>query len=363
MRKAWGQHEPVATETDWVVNEISLFALGTALLRKRWRIARWAILGAVAAALLAFLKPALYLASASFVPQGNDPGRSGLASLAGQFGVSLPTSTQSLSPDFYAKLLKSRVLLAPVARDTFVVQEMGGQRIPFLDLFKISRGPAREREERGVTLLQSLVGVSVVKSTGVVEVTVRTRWPSVSLAIVTSLIDGVNDYNQRTRQSQAAAERKFVEGRLAVANSELRAAEDRLETFLRDNRQFASSPELTFQRDRLQRDVSLQQQVFTSLTQSYEEVRIREVRDTPVITMFETPAVRAEPEARGRISAVLLGFLLGGFLGVLIAFTSGITARRREGGDADADEFVGALSEVKGELLEPVRWIGKQLQR
>src|SRR5689334_9416812 len=210
MKQVWGQHDQVAKEAEWVVNEISLFALGTALLRRRWRIVRWALLGAVLAGLLAFFKPALYLASASFVPQGNDPGRSGLASLAGQFGVSLPTSTQSLSPDFYAKLLKSRVLLAPIARDTFVVQESGGRRIPFLDLFKIAGGTAAQREERGITLLKAIVGVSVVKSTGVVELSAATRWPSVSLAIVTSLIDGVNDYNQRTRQSQAAAERKFV---------------------------------------------------------------------------------------------------------------------------------------------------------
>jgi uncharacterized protein involved in exopolysaccharide biosynthesis len=359
-----GGQENRMTETEWAVNaEISLFALGTTLLRNRWRIARWAMVGAAVAALLGFSKPAIYLASASFVPQGNDPGRSGLASLAGQFGVSLPAGTQSLSPDFYAKLLKSRVLLAPIARDTFAVQEMGQRRVPFLDLFKISDGSPKQREERGMMLLKSMVVVSVVKSSGVVELAVATRWPSVSLAIVTSLVIGVNEYNQRTRQSQAAAERKFVEGRVAVANAELRAAEDRLEGFLRNNRQFASSPELTFQRDRLQRDVSLQQQVFTSLTQSYEEVRIREVRDTPVITMFETPSVRAQPESRGRVSAVLLGILLGGFIGVLVAFTSGMTARRRKGGDVEADEFVGALGEVKGELLEPVRWISKRIRR
>ena len=351
------------TETEWAVNtEISLFALGTTLLRNRWRIARWALGGAAIATLVVLFRPAVFMASASFVPQGNDPGRSGLASLAGQFGVSLPAATQSLSPDFYAKLLKSRVLLAPIARDTFVVQELGGRRIPFLDVFKIGGGSQAQREERGVALLRSIVAVSVVKASGVVELSVTTRWPSVSLAIVTDLVNGVNEYNQRTRQSQAAAERKFVEGRLEVASGELRAAEDRLEGFLRTNRQFASSPELTFQRDRLQRDVSLQQQVFTSLTQSYEEVRIREVRDTPVITMFETPAVRAQPESRGRVSGVLLGLMLGAFLGIIVAFTRGMAARRRDIGDAEANEFVGALGEVKGELLEPVRWIGKRIR-
>ena len=354
------------TEVEWRDDgdELSLFALGTSLLRNRWRIARWMLLGGAVAALLVFLKPPLYLASASFVPQGtNDIRSSGLASLAGQFGVAMPTGTQSQSPDFYAKLLKSRVLLGQIARDTFVVQEKGNQRIPFVDLYEIQAGPQKLREELGVKLLMDMVSSSVARTTGVVEVSVATRWPSVSLAITTALVDGVNDYNQRTRQGQAAAERKFVEGRLATAGAELRAAEDRLEGFLRTNRQYASSPELTFQRDRLQRDVTLQQQVFTSLTQSYEEVRIREVRDTPVITVIEAPSVPALPESRGRLKSVLLGLLLGGFLGAFAVFISQTIARRREQGDAEANEFVGTIGEVKGEMLGRVRWLRERMRR
>src|SRR3954465_2381204 len=86
--------------------EISLFALGTTLLRNRWRIVRWMAVGGLVAAVFALFKPALYVASASFLPQGaTDPSRSGLASLAGQFGVTLPTANQSLSPEVYARLL------------------------------------------------------------------------------------------------------------------------------------------------------------------------------------------------------------------------------------------------------------------
>ena len=344
-------------------DELSLFALGTILLRNRWRIARWMLAGGALATASAFTRPALYVASTSFIPEGNDPSRSGLASLAGQFGVALPASNQSQSPDFYTRLLGSRVLLTPIVRDTFAVQEMGGRRIPFLTLFGIQGGSVKRQEEQAVKQLTSLVKTSVAKSTGVVELSVATRWPSVSLAIATALVNGVNDFNQRTRQGQAAAERKFVEGRLSVAGSDLRAAEDRLEDFLKTNRQFTSSPDLTFQRDRLQRDVSVKQQVFSSLTQSYEEVRIREVRDTPVITVIEPPAVPTTPQPRGRLVTVLVGLILGGFFGAIIAFVSDTVSRRREEGDTQADEFVDTLGDMKGAVVGRLRRVSERIRK
>jgi uncharacterized protein involved in exopolysaccharide biosynthesis len=351
------------SEADWPDrDEASLFALATALLRNRWRIARWMFVGGGLAALVALTTPALYVASASFIPEGNDPSRSGLANLAGQFGLTIAAGNQSQSPDFYTRLLTTRVLLMPIVRDTFVVREMGGRRIPFLDLFKIGRGPVTLREEQGVRGLTRVVNTSVAKTTGVVEVSVATEWPSVSLAIANALLNGVNEFNQRTRQGQAAAERKFVEGRLALAGSDLRAAEDRLESFLRTNREFGGSQELIFQRERLQRDLALKQQVFTSLTQSYEEVRIREVRDTPVITVIEPPSVPTVPQPRGRLLRVLLGIILGGFVGTLVALMSDTINRRRNEGDPQANEFVGTLGEMKGEMLGRVRRFRRRIR-
>jgi uncharacterized protein involved in exopolysaccharide biosynthesis len=243
------------------------------------------------------------------------------------------------------------------------VKELGGRRVPFLDLFKIPSGPVARREEQGVRILGNLVNTSVTKATGVVGLSVTTRWPSVSLAITTALVDGVNDFNQQTRQGQAAAERKFVEGRLGVARTDMRTAEDRLQTFLQTNREFARSPELSFERDRLQRDVSLQQQVYTSLTQSLEEVRIREVRDTPVITVIESPAVATLPEPRQRATRLLFGILLGGVFGAALAFASEAIRRRRQSGDAQAEEFVGTLGEVKGDVVGRVRRLGERIRR
>jgi uncharacterized protein involved in exopolysaccharide biosynthesis len=339
-------------------DEISLLGIGTTLLRSRWRILRWMIAGGVLAGALVAAKPAIYTATTSFIPQGVEGSRSGLAGLAGQLGVSVSTGDPSVSPDFYSKVLKSRVLLSSVVFDTIAVEELGGQGRTFIDLFKISAGTPERRKELAVDALRKMVDVAIAKPMGVIEVSVSTPWRSASLALASRLIDGVNRYNQRTRQGQATSERKFVESRLSVALAELRSSEDRLEQFLLANRQLGSSPELTFQHERLQRDWQLRQQTVVSLTQANEEVRAREVRDTPVITIFEAPFVPTLPDPRGRVKSVAVGLMLGAFIGALLSLVSGTVTRRLAMGDATADEFTRTL----GEVLAPIRRPAKQVR-
>ena len=332
---------------------ISLFAFGAALLRNRWRIARWMLAIGVLAGLTVINTPRLYKANTSFVPQGpSDGGRSGLASLAGQFGVSVASGDQSSSPDFYVKLVKSRVLLLPIIHDSIVVPELGNARKPVMELLGVAAGgDPRTREDDALDRIRSRVSASVSKPTGVVEVSVTTKWPSASLAISQAILREVNQYNERRRQSQAGGERKFAEGRLKVAREELRGAEDRLEEFLRSNVEIGRSPGLALQKDRLQREVGQKQALVTTLAQAYEEARIREVRDTPVITVFEEPWVPNTAEPRGRIKRVALGMILGAVIGVLLSFVAMYSDRLRRDKDPDADDFLRAVGEMRKDLF------------
>ncbi len=333
------------------LDEFPLLALGTALLRQRWRLVRWAIFGAVVAAIVTSVRPVLYTSTTTFVPQNNsDANRGGLASLAGQFGLALPTANQSASPDFYVMLLKSRPLLDKIVRDTLTVAEMDGKRVAVLDLFKVKGESSDIRDDKGIDELVKHVGAAVSKTSGVVELSVQTRWPSVSFAIASALVGEVNEFNLRTKQEQAAAERKFIENRLALAASDLHAAEDGLAVFLRDNRQYSGSPDLAVQRDRLQRVVTLRQEVFTSLTQSYEESRIREVRDTPVISIVEPPTLPVRPASRFRVLGTLLGAMVGVLVGSLLAFVSEALLRLRTGGSGEANIFFATLDDATREV-------------
>ena len=333
-------------------HDVSIYDIGATMLRSRWRIVRWMVGVAVLFVLPVLRKPAVYRASASVVSQGSGvSGAQSLAALVGQRGL---VGSSNESPEFYVMLLRSKELLVPIAHDTFSVSEERNRRVAFKDLFEIEGTSPLVSDERAYAALQGMTTAAADRMTGVVSVSARTPWPSVSKAIASEMVDRLNAFNQRTRQSQAAAERKFVEGRLALATQELRLAENRLEAFLTSNKQYQNSPQLSFAQDRLRRDVAIKQNIFSTLTDSYEEVRIREVRDIPVITVVESPRLPAAPEPRGRLTRAVLGAVVGGVIAVLLVLVSEMLKRGRATEDAKAAEFFRIAFEIRRSL---VGWI------
>ena len=181
--------------------EVSVFSLGTPLLRNRWWIARWTFAGTAIAALMVFQRPALYLASATFFPQNAEALQPGILSTLGQFGFSVPFGNTSQSPEFYQALLSSRGLLERIALDTIVVEELGGERVSFLEFFEIEGPTEKSRIDDAVELLFDIVNTPQrPRNTSLVRVTAATEWPSVSLFIVKAL----TDWGQRVQREPGA---------------------------------------------------------------------------------------------------------------------------------------------------------------
>jgi uncharacterized protein involved in exopolysaccharide biosynthesis len=325
---------------------VSLFWIATVLLRERRLIAWITGLGMVAAVVVALVRRPTYSTTFTFLPKTPDEQSvAGLASLAGQFGISLGNvGKNEQSPQFYADLLTTRRLLGPIAEGSFAVGEDSTVLVPLQTYLDIADGPAPLMADKTLRKLRKdVVSTSVAaRTTGIVTVNIRTHSPYLSLAIARRLLDGLNEFNLVTRQSQAREERRFTEGRLDDARVALRAAEDDLQRFLLNNRQ-TDFPALTFQRERLEREVTLRQEIVTSLAQKYEENRIREVRDTPVITVIETPILAPRPDARLRAVILLLG--TGGAFLLALAF---VLIRATWAGDG-AGERDPALTQLKRE--------------
>lgn len=334
--------------SDEADRDVSMFAVATVLLQRRSTIIALAVVGAVIGLVAGLASDKVYRSSAVFVPQAADASAtSGLSSLASQFGFRVPsTGANYWGTALYVQILKSRMMLEQLALDTMAVPELGGRRIAVMDLLEIRARRPELRPTLTVRELDKMIDASDDNRLNIVRVSVESKWPSVSFALAVRLVHGINAFNLETRKSQAVAERQFVSKQVLEAERALRSAEDEMQRFLQRNRIVGESPELTFERDRLQRAVTLRQQVYTTLVQNLAEARIRAVRDVPVITVLEEPRIAVIREPRGTIKKSLFGFLGGLLLGILYAFVARGMSSARESSDPDASTFLKLLDDA-----------------
>jgi uncharacterized protein involved in exopolysaccharide biosynthesis len=276
------------------------------------------LLGAVIAVILGLVQKRTYTSRAAFMPQSRRT-PSNISGLAAQFGLAVPGADGAQSPAFFADLMTSRELLKPLLTVRFAGSEGRGSARTLEAWLEPTGSTEALRRENLIDKVAKMISATVAQKTGVVRITVSAPDPVLAQQVDSALLSQLNKFNLESRQSQAAAERRFTESRLAQVRADLLAAEDRLRGFLEANRNYRQSPQLTFQYERMNRDVSVQQQLFLTLSQAYEQAKIEEVRDTPVITVLEHPEVPARPDSRKSVLRAAIGLFLGLVVGGVIA--------------------------------------------
>jgi uncharacterized protein involved in exopolysaccharide biosynthesis len=276
--------------------------------------------------LLSVLKGPSFTSTASLLAQSRRTTPT-LPAMAAQFGLTLAGGEANQSPQFYVDLVKSREIIRPVVMSSYDYTEEGKHTAGTLPKIYGFKDPNSEAAvQKAIERLRKNVSAAASAKTGVVTVSLKTPSPTLSRVVLQRMLDELNRFNLESRQSQASAERKFTEARLANAESDLRAAEQRLQDFLQENREFRSSPKLSFEEDRLARDINTRQQVYNTLAQLYEQARMDEVRDTPLITIVEKPDVPFKPDSRHAVRNAIFGMFFALLAAVLALF---VTERRR----------------------------------
>ena len=336
-------------------------------LLKRWRfVVGLPVLAAILSAIVVLLLPPRYTATVTFVPEQRAPSRgsgaagggAGLVGLAGQLGIPLGMDPTQ-SPRFYAEVLTSRELLSRVLLTKFPDPRhpAAGDSVPLLAILRVWGGiwgakSAADSLDRGVRKLARRVSARVDIQTYLVYLSVTTRYPDLSAAVATRFIEYLNEFNATKRESQARARRQFVEQRILDGERELHAAEDDLRRFHERNRAWQESPELSAEEGRLHMQVNILQEVYLTLRRDYEQARIEEVNDTPVITVVD-PAVSPVRQSRWREVLILLAFVLGGVIAVVGAWTGGRLDRLRREEQDGYREFTGLLQRLRREIARP----------
>lgn len=293
-----------------------------ARLRARWpRVALCAVLGLGAGLTWWALTPRTYTANSRFVPQVRRSSQSApLTGLVSQLGINVPGGDAMQSPQFYADLALSREVLRAVL--TARVPVVTGDSVPVMDLIRRWKQPTISADD-ALRYLGDMVSTGVAPKTGVVGVQVTLRDRRAAIGVLDAILEELDRYNRDRRRSQSSAERKFTEQRLVEAREALRATEDRMLTFLQRNREVGTSASVRFERDRLDRDLLEQQQLYSTMSQANQQSRLEEVRDTPLLTIVESPDARERGNSRGFIPRVGVLSLAGVLLGLGLAFWPG----------------------------------------
>jgi uncharacterized protein involved in exopolysaccharide biosynthesis len=321
-------------------SDVRIFSLAATVLRQARLIVICSVLSAAAVAAYTLVTPRTYTAESSFVPQMRGTPVGGLTTLAAQLGV-LPIGAEaSEGPAFYVDLATSRQLMARLIDESYTIDERASQvTTDLVDWYQVEGENERLRHERAIDELRQDLSVSVTTQTGVVTLRVTLENPYLAEQVNRRLLGFLNDFNLRSRQTQAGHERQFIEQRLSEVRTSLTDSEDRLAEFLGRNREYATSPELRLQYERLSREISLQQQLFVSLADSYEQARIEEIRNTPVISVVEDPIVPARPDPRFLVLKLVLAGLAGAAFAFVFAMAGEYVRRARNADAAGYDDF------------------------
>lgn len=294
--------------------------------------------------------PVKYRASSTISPEtGASAQPSQIAGIAAQFGVNLGVPSTGASLQYFAQLLTSHRILAQAALSEYTVVS-GGDTLSgnLIELYDIEGETPNQRLRSVVERLKNeSVSINANLEASLITLSVQTVWPELSIAINRRLIQLLQEFNIQERQSQAEAEKRFVQERLAEARDELAEAEADLQAFLEGNRS-VESPDLRIQLERVQRRVRMREQVYTTLAQAYEQARIEQVRSTPVINVIDPAGNFVERQGRGLIRNSLLAVLFGSTIGIGLAGLAEHLRKRRESGAEDYEELMGHAREIRG---------------
>ncbi len=335
--------------------EINLIQYVNVLLKRRWMIIVGVFLCVLLTGIYSKRQSPVYKAYAQFLPSKDPDMTSRMGTLIG--GGRVESFESNVTSEYYAELLKRSMFLERIANRKFNSKRYGKE----VDLFSFYEIEADNETERLVKVYNAIKGsleVSTHRTTKVITISYSTGEPELSAAITNAFIDELIKYNRDVRDSKAGRNLKFIEGQLNDNRKLLKDAESSLANFAAKNRIIAS-PDLEVEKDRLERNVKIQEEVYTTLKKQLELAKIEEQEEKPVIEILESaapPLYKSSPKTRKN---VILAGLVSLFLFVGLAFVMEYISKINPE-DEKNKEFYKYLGDIKKELLIVTRIFKKK---
>ncbi len=157
--------------------------------------------------------------------------------------------------------------------------------------------------------------------------TVSAFEPRLAVDIAYTVLGELEEFSRYFQNKSLQQRREYIEHRISTVAEELRRAEEDLRIFSETNRAI-SSLKLQWELERLQRELTHYQGLYTTLKQQLEVVKIDQVQEqSSIIQIVDYPMAPLGPEPPasriGGRKMILLSALLGLGLGLVITFVKG----------------------------------------
>tara|TARA_B100000579_G_scaffold436622_1_gene463172 strand:+ start:1114 stop:2556 length:1443 start_codon:yes stop_codon:yes gene_type:complete len=272
-----------------------------------------------------YIKEPKYVSSATILlPQQAGPNMGGLAGIASQFGVNVPSGVQAdlSSPLLLPDLLKSRTFAETILDKSFYTKKFG-KKLPLLAI--LTHGESKPQVGRDTLITRALNKLSAILefdldlTSSISVIKVYTEEPLFSKTLADVTLDELENLNRYYKSQTVNEKTNFILTRIQSVEEDLLSSETKLKEFNENNRQI-SSPSLQLELDRLTREVEVQKGIFLTLKQQYELAKIEEIQETSIIQILDKPQVPLGPSNINLLQTIIVSSFLGIALGALLGF-------------------------------------------
>ena len=316
-------------------------------------IAILALVFAGLGALYALTQPNEYTATVKLLPELDSKAAGGslggLKSLAGLAGIDLGgagNSSEAIRPDLYPNIVQSAPFLQEALNSQvyFSKNKKWMKTSDFLNNKESNAplslfGPGKEaekeaneriqiplnpaskellnfskKEEGTLKNLKSRISAEIDKKSGIITITVKMQDPVVAANLTSLSQTYLTKYVVNYRTEKSRKEVKFLETRQAEARKRYDQALNNFSTYKDQNRNVFLNV-VKDQEKKLQYEVDLAYNLYSSLSTQLADAQVKIHRETPVFKVLEpvqVPLLKSEPKR----SLITLGFM---FVGIFLA--------------------------------------------
>ena len=138
------------------------------------------------------------------------------------------------------------------------------------------------------------------------------------------IISSLDSLQQKIKQRNTKEKLTFVTERTLAVKGELTFAEDALKQFMERNRMLQNSSTLLLERERLMREVQVQNSVYMILKQELEKTKIEMFQNSSMIQIVDSPSIAFAKSKPRVIYSIVMSILFGGSLSLGFIFIKSI---------------------------------------